>query len=207
VATSIGFDPRISSSFLKAGIGFGGSCFPKDIRALIEFSLDLLAEKPVLLDAVLQINENRPLRVVKLLRRYLGDINGIEISVLGLTFKPGTNDVRDTPALAVIRSLWRNGAIIKVHDPMLSRIDLRDFKKFQVILCDTIETCVKNSYASIFLTDWPEYKDLNISKITQNMNKKLIIDGRRIFIKSYIPEDVHYLTIGTKQKNEFNNFL
>ncbi|NHJ25030.1 MAG: UDP-glucose/GDP-mannose dehydrogenase family protein [Candidatus Lokiarchaeota archaeon] len=197
VMDSIGYDPRISPFFLKAGIGFGGSCFPKDVRALLQFAQDNLAEKPSLLNAVLEVNENRPLKVTKLLREHLGELDGKIIAIFGLTFKPGTNDIRETPALSVIRSLWRNGAKIHAHDPIIDRIDLRSFSRYGVKFFSDIESCLTGTHACILLTEWPEYQEISINKLVSNMAQKIIIDGRRIYADRKIPVDVCYLTIGS----------
>jgi UDPglucose 6-dehydrogenase len=206
IMRSVGLDKRISSRFLRAGIGFGGSCFPKDVRALIQFTQDIQANKPVLLSAVLQVNENRPLRIIQLLRERIGELYGKKIAVLGLAYKPGTNDIRETPALAIIRSLWRNGAKINVHDPILDKIDLKQFKRFDIHFSKDILSCVANTDACIFLTEWPEYQNLEIDELTSGMLHKLVIDGRRIFAEKRIPNDVYYITIGSPTKCRNTNF-
>ncbi|MFX1517196.1 MAG: UDP-glucose dehydrogenase family protein [Promethearchaeota archaeon] len=197
IMKGIGLDPRISPYFLRAGIGFGGSCFPKDIQALISFSENLSAETPRILSAVLKVNENRPYRLIKILRDKIGDLSGSVIAILGLSFKPGTNDVRDAPSIGIIQALWRAGARIIVHDPLISRIDLRAFKRFNIIVSSSVEECLRGADACLLLTEWPEYANLELDDIVTEMKKKIIIDGRRVFVDRPIPPDVHYITIGS----------
>ncbi|MFX0125878.1 MAG: nucleotide sugar dehydrogenase, partial [Candidatus Hodarchaeota archaeon] len=197
IMKGIGLDPRISPYFLRAGIGFGGSCFPKDIQALISFSENLSAETPRILSAVLKVNENRPYRLIKILREELGDLNNSIIAILGLSFKPGTDDVRAAPSISIIQALWRAGARIIVHDPLIDRIDLRSFKRFNITIASSVEECLRGSDACLLLTEWPEYSNIELEQIVKEMRKKLIIDGRRVFVKQPIPPDVQYITIGS----------
>jgi UDPglucose 6-dehydrogenase len=197
IMKGIGLDPRISPYFLRAGIGFGGSCFPKDIQALISFSENLSAETPRILSAVLKVNENRPYRLIKILREELVDLNDSVIAILGLSFKPGTNDVRDAPSISIIQALWRAGAKIVVHDPLIARMDLRSFKRFNITVSSSVEECLRGADACLLLTEWEEYSNLELDIIVKEMRKKIIIDGRRVFVDRPIPPDVHYITIGS----------
>lgn len=198
----IGSDPRISPYFLRAGIGFGGSCFPKDVQSLIRFSENISAETPIILSSVLKVNENRPFKLIKLLREELGDLNSKRIAILGLSFKPGTNDIREAPSLRIIRALWRAGTLINVHDPLISRMDLQPYFRFNVDVHHKISDCVRGTDACLLLTEWSEYAECNLEDLTKEMKTKIIIDGRRIFAKNAIPADVCYITIG----NPFNRF-
>ena len=197
IMKGIGLDPRISPYFLRAGIGFGGSCFPKDIQALISFSENLSAETPRILSAVLKVNENRPYRLIRILREELGDLNDSRIAILGLSFKPGTNDVREAPSISIIQALWRAGARIIVHDPLIERMDLRSFKRFNILVTSSVEECLKGADACLLLTEWTEYSNLELDFIVKDMRNKIIIDGRRIFVERNIPPDVQYITIGS----------
>jgi UDPglucose 6-dehydrogenase len=197
IMKGIGLDPRISPYFLRAGIGFGGSCFPKDVQALISFSENLAAETPRILSSVLKVNENRPYRLIKILREELGDLNTSKIAVLGLSFKPGTNDVREAPSISIIQALWRAGAKIVVHDPLIDRMDLRSFKRFDILVSSSVEECLRGADACLLLTEWPEYSNLELDDIVAEMRQKIIIDGRRVFVDRPIPPDVYYITIGS----------
>ncbi len=202
IVQGIGSDPRVSPYFLRAGIGFGGSCFPKDVQALIRFGENISAETPVILSSVLKVNENRPFRLIKLLREELGDLNGKRIAVLGLAFKPGTNDIREAPSLRIIQALWRAGTLINVHDPLIPRMDLQPYSRFNVDVHHNVFDCVRDTDACLLLTEWSEYTKSNLKDLTKEMKTKIIIDGRRIFIKDVIPPDVRYITIGSP----FNRF-
>ncbi len=202
IIQGVGSDPRISPHFLRAGIGFGGSCFPKDVQALIRFGENISAETPSILSSVLKVNENRPFRLIKLLREELGDLNGKKIAILGLAFKPGTNDIREAPSLRIIQALWRAGTLIKVHDPLIPRMNLQSYSRFSVEVHHNILDCVRGADACLLLTEWSEYAETNLEDLTKEMNKKIIIDGRRIFLKTNIPTNVRYITIG----NPHNRF-
>lgn len=197
IVQGIGSDPRISPYFLRAGIGFGGSCFPKDVQALVRFSENISAETPLILSSVLKVNENRPFKLIKLLRNELDDLNGKNIAILGLSFKPGTNDIREAPSLRIIQALWRAGAVIHVHDPLISRIDLRPYSRFNVKIHRNVSDCVRGTDACLLLTEWPEYVASDLENLTKEMKNKIVIDGRRIFAKKAIPDSVFYITIGS----------
>ncbi|MFX0061655.1 MAG: UDP-glucose dehydrogenase family protein [Candidatus Hermodarchaeota archaeon] len=196
----VGLDHRIMPKFLNAGIGFGGSCFPKDLKALIRFAEDNTGYSSPILQSVLNINKRRPLYLVKILREELGSLDDKKIAVLGLTFKPGTSDIREAPSLDIISALWRYGAEVYVHDPVLDQIDLRPFKRFDVKFCKDIYDCLDSAEACILVTEWAEYQKLDLSEMTSSMKKKLIIDGRRIFANKKMPSDVQYFTVGRRSK-------
>lgn len=199
IMEGIGSDPRISPYFLNAGIGFGGSCFPKDINALVRFSENLSAETPSILSSVLKVNENRPFRLIKLLRQEIGRLNGKKVAILGITFKPGTNDSREAPSLRIIQALWRSGVKVNVHDPVLNRIDLSSYQMFNIEQFEDVVSCLQDVDACLILTEWPEYQKLDLETITKGMRNKIIIDGRRVFAQKHIPDSIRYLTIGSSK--------
>lgn len=197
IMTGIGFDPRISSKFLGAGIGFGGSCFPKDTRAMIRFAEEKLIHTSGLLNSVIKVNEDRHLRIIYYLLNTLKSIENRKIAILGITFKPGTDDTRDAPSIKIISALSRHLADIHIHDPLIERIDFSRFSKFTFTKHSSVSNCLKDAEACLILTEWDEYKKYNISDLTTYMKSKIIIDGRRIFVKKEIPSDVTYITIGS----------
>jgi UDPglucose 6-dehydrogenase len=168
VARGMGYDPRIGDRFLNAGIGFGGSCLPKDLRALIGKATSL-GYRPGLLEQVLDINETQHLRVIQLLKKYIPDLRGKTIGVLGLAFKSGTDDVRESKAIRVVDALLKEGARVKAYDPaamdkfrkLFPEITYGDAKT--VLACDAI----------LILTDWQEFASLDYAG-------KIVIDGKRI---------------------------
>lgn len=196
IMEGISKDPRISSLFLRSGIGFGGSCFPKDVKALIRFSEEISAETPILLSGIIKVNENRPFRLVKLLRNQLKDLNNKKIAILGLAFKPDTNDIREAPSISIIKALWRSGAIINVHDPVIDKIDLEPFKEFNIRIFKDVDECLLGVDACLIITEWDEYKKQSLEELTRGMRNKLVVDGRRIFTDRQVPTEIDYFTIG-----------
>ena len=178
VAEAIGLDPRIGCHYLKAGIGFGGACLPKDLKFLISLG-ERVGEEVALLKGVERVNETQPLRAVSMLAKALGGLEGKVVAVLGLTFKPGTDDVRESPALKVARALLDGGARVRAHDPALvGRIaDLLP----GVAECRTPEEACQGADAMAVLTDWPEYKSLNLAALASKMRGRTLFDGRRLF--------------------------
>jgi UDPglucose 6-dehydrogenase len=167
VAKGMGFDDRIGRKFLNAGIGFGGSCLPKDLRALIRKAKGMGYE-PKILEEVLNLNERQALKPVQLLQKHIS-LKGACVGLLGLAFKPGTDDVRDSRAIRVVRALLQEGATVKAYDPMA----MENFKKlFPQIDYVTIEE-VLNCDAILIITEWEEFNNLDYTG-------KIVIDGRRI---------------------------
>jgi UDPglucose 6-dehydrogenase len=168
VANGIGLDRRISPHFLSAGIGFGGSCFPKDVKALMAKARELGYE-PEILKKVIDLNESQPLRVVELLKRHVSNLKGRSIGILGLAFKPETDDIREAPSIKVVEELLRQGARVRAYDPEA----MDNFKKLfpDVQYCSAEE--VLTSEAILILTEWDEFEKLDYSG-------KIVVDGRKI---------------------------
>ena len=178
VARGMGQDKRIGHAFLDAGLGWGGSCFPKDVKALAHMAV-LNGTHPQLLQAVMEINRNQRRRLVVKLRRALNGLNGKVIGVLGLSFKPNTDDIRDAPALEVIHLLDNEGAIILAYDPQA----MPTAKKIltRVKLCDNPYQVAEGADALILATEWNEFKQLDFSRIYQLMHNPVIMDGRNLW--------------------------
>jgi len=168
VAEGMGYDKRIGRGFLDSGVGWGGSCFPKDVKALIAKAKEV-GEKPRILDEVVKVNDLQPLKLNKILKQHISNLEGKEIGVLGLAFKKETDDIRESRAIPIIEQLIKEKAVVKAYDPKA----MDNFKKlFPKIKYGTPEE-VLDSDAVLILTDWDEFKDLNYSG-------KLVIDGRGI---------------------------
>ena len=180
VLEGVGLDPRIGKEYLRPGLGYGGSCLPKDVKALINYSRSI-GYNPVLLEAIDKVNEMQPYRAVEyLLREYYSDLQGKVISILGLAFKPGTDDVRESVALKIAKKLVELGAKVKVHDPIAIE-NARKILGDTVMYCqDTLEA-IKNSDAVIITTEWNVYKELKPEHFKKLMRKPVVIDGRRIY--------------------------
>ncbi|WP_248927144.1 UDP-glucose dehydrogenase family protein [Paenibacillus hamazuiensis] len=176
VARIIGTDPRIGSSFLRAGIGYGGSCFPKDTKAL-QYIADTNGYEFKLLSAVIEVNNEQKYRVIEKLREHVYPIYGEKIAVLGLTFKPGTDDLREAPSIPIINALIDEGAEVFVHDPVALE-KARPLLPAKVRLRSNLEEVLKNAGAALLVTEWPEYVNLEPDYLRSVMRRPLLIDGR-----------------------------
>ncbi|MEM0382562.1 MAG: UDP-glucose/GDP-mannose dehydrogenase family protein [Nitrososphaerota archaeon] len=198
VAEGLGLDPRIGPLFLRAGLGFGGSCLPKDLRALKWFAAGLGVDAS-LLDSVLAINGAQRIRVVKKSESLLGGLRGRKVAVLGLAFKPGTDDVREAAAIEIIRELLARGAEVRVHDPAALDNAMRVLGG-GVTYCQRIQDCLDGADLAIISTEWPEYALLDPSTVMSLMHNPIIIDGRRILDnKRFREAGVKTYTIGLYQ--------
>jgi UDPglucose 6-dehydrogenase len=178
VAKGMGYDKRIGHAFLDAGLGWGGSCFPKDVKALAHMAV-LHGTHPQLLQAVMEINRNQRRRVVMRLRRVLGNLNDKVIGVLGLSFKPNTDDVREAPALEVIHLLENEGAVIRAYDPQAMEV-VRPLIP-RVELCSSPYEVADGADALILATEWNEFKQLDFARIQKLMRQPIILDGRNLW--------------------------
>ena len=148
------------ASYLIPGCGFGGSCFPKDVQAILDYATKQETQTP-LLKAILNINAERPNKMVSLSAKILGDLKDKKISILGLTFKPDTNDLRSSPALDAIEILLKKGAKIFAFDPIL-KSESNSIKSLQnCTICTTIEDALKDSDIAMIFTKWPEFKSID----------------------------------------------
>lgn len=172
VAEAMGADPRISPHYLRPGIGFGGSCLPKDTKDL-SIVARRLGYEANLLRSVLEVNERQPLRLVDLAERKIGGLRGKRIAVLGLAFKPGTDDLRKAPSIQVVEELLRRGAVVVVYDPeAMSRA--KAIWTDGVTFAQNTEQAVFQAEAVLILTEWEEFKDAGL------YSGKAVFDGRRV---------------------------
>jgi UDPglucose 6-dehydrogenase len=178
VAAGMGYDKRIGRHFLDAGVGYGGSCFPKDVKAL-EHMAAVHGCHPQLLRAVMEINRDQRRWVIQKLRDILGSLQDKQIGVLGLAFKPNTDDIRESPAVEIIHLLQHEGATVKVYDPVAhenARRVLHD-----VTFCPNVYETARASDALVVLTEWNEFKHLDMPAIKALMRQPVLIDGRNIY--------------------------
>ncbi len=181
IRKGIGSDSRIGDKFLYAGIGYGGSCFPKDIRALIHMSKGLNYQ-PQLLEAVESINENQKKELSQSIKKYFSQKDGLKgktIAIWGLAFKPDTDDMRDSPSLTIIRELVAAGAKVKVFDPVAmenAKDLLKDLKN--ITFCENEEEAAHQADAIALLTEWKQFRLINFDPILKTLNKKVLFDGR-----------------------------
>lgn len=178
VATGMGYDPRIGPDFLEAGLGYGGSCFPKDVKALAHMA-DEKGRHPQLLEAVMVINTDRRRLLIEKLRDLLVSLDGKVVGLLGLTYKPNTDDMREAPSLEIAKLLLKEGAHVRGYDPVgmtraaaiMPEIEMADDAYALAEGCDALAVC----------TDWNEFKNLDLERIRQVMRQPLVVDGRNIF--------------------------
>ncbi len=178
VATGMGFDPRIGRMFLDAGLGYGGSCFPKDVKALAHMA-NVQGKHPQLLQAVMDINRDQRRLVVQKVRDLLGDLDGKVIGLLGLAFKPNTDDMRDAPAVEIAQQLQAGGALIKGYDPVAMTVAGRHMPG--VKLCEDAYEVADGADAIVVVTEWNEFKQLDLPRLRQSMRQAIMVDGRNIY--------------------------
>ena len=177
VARTIGLDPRIGKLFLNAGPGYGGSCLPKDVKAIMNFS-SKIGVSSLFLNAVEKTNQRQIEHIIKLIEKNCGNLKGKNISILGLAFKPKTEDVRDSMSLKIIEKLLKKQAKVTVHDPMAIENVRKKFKN-KIRYANSISDVLKDSYCGVIMTAWPEYSKIT-NRNMKNMKKRIIIDSRRI---------------------------
>jgi UDPglucose 6-dehydrogenase len=176
VAKGIGLDSRIGNKFLQAGIGWGGSCFPKDVSALIHTADDYGYEAQ-LLKAAVSVNERQRLIALEKLQQALKILKGKTVGLLGLTFKPDTDDLRDAPALNLIEQLNRLGAKVKAYDPIISQTGMRHGLSGVLVETDA-ERLADGCDALVLVTEWQQFSTLDYAKMAKLMNHAVMIDGR-----------------------------
>jgi UDPglucose 6-dehydrogenase len=178
VATGMGYDPRIGPYFLDAGLGYGGSCFPKDVLALAYMAAEK-GRHPQLLHAVMEINHDRTSAAVSHLKEMLGDLAGQTVGLLGLAFKPNTDDMRVAPSLSLANALHEAGAHLRGYDPvaMENAAPMAPFMK----LYDDPYTMAEGTDALVVVTEWNEFKQLDLARLKTLMGKYVILDGRNIY--------------------------
>jgi len=179
IAKAIGLDKRINPQFLNAGLGYGGSCFPKDIKALIAFSKKL-GYNPPLLKAVEQTNQAQPQQAIKLAKKHLGNLKDKHIAILGLSFKPNTDDIREARSISIINQLLKQGAKITAYDPAAIPNAKKIFKN-KIKYASSAIQCIKDADCCILVTEWDVFKKLTPEDFTKNMKQPILIDGRRIY--------------------------
>jgi len=197
VIKGLGLDPRIGTAFLQAGLGFGGACLPKDTHSLIETAAALGYEFK-LLKAVIEINDERAAVLVEKVNKVLGPLDGKVIAVLGLAFKPNTDDMRQARSVEVIRLLHEGGAEITAYDPVATE-NAKRLLPPSVRCCASVYEAAEGADALVLVTEWNEFKFLNLERLRSLMRRPLIIDGRNF----YEPERIRrvgfeYHSIGRK---------
>ncbi len=206
VRRGIGSDERIGKRFLFPGIGYGGSCFPKDVRALVQSSNDVNYEFKIL-NAVMEINEKQKMHLISKIKKYFeGGLKGKHFALWGLAFKPNTDDIREAPALYIIEALRKEGCTISVYDPEAMnnvKSQIGDIVKYGENQYEVLE----NADALIIATEWNEFRTPNFLKMVSSMKNKVIFDGRNLFDISAIGElGFYYESIGRAPAIPVNSY-
>jgi len=179
------------SSFLEAGCGFGGSCLPKDVNALIAHGEKAGSAMP-LLSAVIETNRHQPGKVIRLLKKHFPSLKDVRIAILGLSFKPDTDDMRESPAIPIVKELLAQDARLKGYDPAANHEARKLFPSHQLILCETLEEAIANVDAVVLVTRWEQFRDVP-ERIARLNPEAVFVDGRRMLDKHRF---AHYEGIG-----------
>jgi UDPglucose 6-dehydrogenase len=179
VAEGMGMDQRIGRAFLDAGLGFGGSCFPKDVKALARMA-EQMGYHPELLHSVMEINGDMRKLLVERLRDLLGGLRGQTIGVLGLSYKPNTDDLREAPSIEIIRALVQKGARVQAYDPA-AMSNAKRVLLDGVTFCRDAYGAARRADALAVLTEWNEFRSLDLTRVRQLMRRPVIVDGRNIW--------------------------
>ncbi|MED5119467.1 UDP-glucose 6-dehydrogenase [Priestia megaterium] len=200
VALGMGYDGRIGNKFLNAGIGYGGSCFPKDTKAL-HWLANFHDYELKTVKAAIDVNENQKLKLIKKSRKYFNSLKGLNVAVLGLTFKPGTDDLREAPTLVNIPLMLEDGANVKAWDP----IGIDNFKKVHpedVTYCYSIEETLKDADVCFIFTEWDQVKHFDLANYSKLMKNPIVIDGRNCYDLENVKDAVMvYDSIGRETIN------
>jgi len=200
VAKGIGLDKRIGPLFLNAGLGYGGSCFPKDVKALIAHAKSI-GHRIELLEAVEKINDAQPYKAVKLCKDNIGDVKGKKIAILGLSFKPNTDDMREARSIPVINQLLKEGANITVYDPAAIPVAKAIFQN-SIQYAPSTSECLKDADCCIIVTEWDEFRNLKPEDFTQNMRQSVLVDGRRIYNPKEFSKRLRLSAIGLNRDTQ-----
>jgi len=194
VGRGMGLDKRIGPNFLDAGLGWGGSCFPKDVKALAHMAV-LHGTHPQLLQAVMEINRNQRRKVIFKLRKALGRLDEKVIGVLGLSFKPNTDDVREAPALEIIHLLQNEGAAVRAYDPQAMETAQQLVKR--VTMCTSPYAVAEGADALVLATEWNEFKQLDFERIRGLMRQPILLDGRNAWNQDQLRQlGFNYMGVG-----------
>jgi len=178
VAIGMGYDQRIGPQFLDAGLGYGGSCFPKDVKALSYMAAEK-GRHPQLLHAVMEINDDRRIQAVNQVQEMVGDLSGKVVGLLGLSFKPNTDDMRDAPAVTLADGLLASGAMVRGYDPVSMKIAEPLLPSVEMF--DDPYSMAEGCHALMVVTDWNEFKQLDLERVKNLMAEPVVFDGRNIY--------------------------
>lgn len=202
IALAVGKDHRIGPDFLSAGAGWGGSCFPKDTKALVALSKELSYE-PRLIEEVISVNSFQARHMVELAEQELGDLHGKNVAILGLSFKPGTDDIRDAQSLRIIEFLLSKGAKISVYDPV-AMSNVKRVLGDKVHFSTSVNQCLRNADCCLVVTEWEEFRKIKPDRFIKLMRHAVLIDGRKIYDPKLYSEKLKLRAIGLGMRREKN---
>ncbi len=197
VAQAMGLDKRIGPLFLDAGLGYGGSCFPKDVKALIACA-KTSGYTPELLDSVEHVNKLQPLKAVEFCKRQLGPLRGKKIAILGLAFKPDTDDMREARVVPIINQLLAEGAVVVAYDPVAKQTAHAIFQD-KISYASSALECLRGADCCIVVTEWPEFKKLTPNDFLSAMKQPNLVDGRRIYDPVVFAAKLNFIAVGLGQ--------
>lgn len=202
VMKGVGMDSRINTRFLNAGVGFGGSCFPKDLKAITSIAKNVSVETP-LMDAALSTNELQPNHIVDIIKNVMGSLKGKKIAFLGLSYKPNTEDIRETRALPIIKRLYTEGANVNAYDPKAIK-NFKKLTKLSIEYFEEWEDALLGADFAVIQADWQIIKEIKPKDFKRLLKSPIIFDGRRTYDPSkLVTKGVKYYGIGWK--NGINN--
>jgi UDPglucose 6-dehydrogenase len=195
IAKGMGFDPRIGNQFLKAGLGYGGSCFPKDVRALQQ-SAGISGYNFCLLKSIIEVNNNQRKLIIKKLEKMLNSLKNKTIAVWGLAFKANTDDIRESASVEIIKLLLKRGAKIRAYDPIANK-NAEKVLSEEIIFCNNSYGTLTESDALLIATDWDEFKNADLLKIKKTLKYPNIIDGKNIYNPAKMKKiGFNYVSVG-----------
>jgi UDPglucose 6-dehydrogenase len=198
VAKGMGLDQRIGSKFLHAGPGFGGSCFPKDLAALVQMG-ERAGYPMQIAGAAAAVNAQQRNRMVAKIKDALGSLQGRTVGVLGLSFKPNTNDLREAPALAIAESLIQQGATVRAYDPAALEEATRLLP--ELTACANAYETAREADALVLMTEWNEFRSLDFSKLKSLMRRPLLLDLRNVYESNRVTSfGFHHVSVGRPSK-------
>lgn len=197
VARGMGMDSRIGSKFLQAGLGYGGSCFPKDTHAMVHMA-ESVGYNFELMRSVISTNDKQKVFIVEKIVHILGELEDRNLAVLGLAYKPNTNDMRDAPSLQIIPALLEKGAVLNCYDPV-ALPEARKYFGDQVNYVDNLAECLVSADAAIILTEWDQIQNLDLNSLKELMRSPVIVDGRNCFTPEQMRRaGIIYHSVGRK---------
>lgn len=200
VTAGMGYDARIGNRFLNAGIGYGGSCFPKDTKAL-SWLAQFNERELRTVRAAIEVNDGQKFKLLKKAKRYYEDFLFLNVAVLGCTFKPGTDDLREAPSLVNVPLLLEDGANVRIWDP-IGKENFRKRYPDKIQYCDTIEEALKDADLCLILTEWDDVKKLDVHKYEELMKTPIVLDGRNCYrLEQFEDTNIIYDSIGRKTMN------